>query len=219
MKHHCQPASWRLLSLFIAALLLVAGCNSAGSSTSDPAIVDQAASEATAIIQRAQATAMVLQAQAQATVLIQNANASASTPGQTVPSPTPGVLQTSITPEGVNTPLQATPAETPGVDQSDVKLLGVSLGTESGLILVQFKAPPAVTHHWLQGSVYVTDEATGALYNEIPVEPIIGPLFARPINASQIGYVMFVNLPIPLRSGELVTVNLGEYIFEHVSVK
>lgn len=162
---------------------------------------------------------MVLQAQAQATALIQNANVPTSTPDQTAPSPTPRVSQTGTTLKGANTTLQATPAETPEVDQPNVELLGVSLGTESGLILVQFKAPPAVTRHWQQGNVYITDETTGAVYNEIPVVPIIGPLFARPLEADKIGYVMLVNLPIPLRSGALVTVNLGEYIFEHVSVK
>ncbi len=219
MKHHNQPVSWRLLGVSIAGLLFVAGCNSAGSSTSDPAIVDQAASEATAIIQRAQATALVLQAKAQATVLIQNANTPTSTPEQTSPSFTPDFIQETTTSQGTNATLQAPTAETQTEEESKVILLGVSLGTESGLILVQFKAPPTVTRHWQQGNVYVTDEASGAVYNEIPVMPVIGPLFARPIEANQIGYVMFVNLPVPLQSGAKVTVKLGEYTFEHVVVK
>ncbi len=188
-------------------------------STSEPAIVDQAAAEATVIIQRAEATAMVLQAQAQATMLIQDANVPASTPDQTAPSPTPGFIQVPPTPPGANATLQAPPPATQAVEELAVKLLGVSLGTESGLILVQFKAPPALTRHWQQGDVYVTDEATDAVYNEIPVMPVIGPLFARPNQAGQIGYVMFVNAPVPLQSGSYVTVTLGEYIFEHVLVK
>ena len=217
MKHHRHPVSWLILSVSLAGLLFVAGCTTVRGSASEPAIVDQAAAEATVIIQRAEATAMVLQAQAQATILIQNANAPASTPDPTAPSPTPGFIQVPTT--DTNATLQAATPETQAVEESVVKLVGVSLGTESGLILVQFKAPPALTRRWQQGDVYVTDEATGAVYNEIPVMPIIGPLFARPNQAGQIGYVMLVNAPVPIKSGAQVTVNLGEYIFEHVPVK
>jgi hypothetical protein len=209
--------SWLLLSVSIAGLLFVAGCTTVHGSASEPAIVDQAAAEATVIIQRAEATAMVLQAQAQATMLIQNANAPASAPDQTAPSPTPGLIQIPTTDTNA-TPQAASPG-TPAVEESEVKLLGVSLGTESGLLLVQFKAPPALARHWQQGDVYVIDEATGAVYNEIPVMPVIGPLFARPNQAGQIGYVMLVNAPVPLQSGSLVTVTLGESIFEHILVK
>lgn len=203
----------------IAGLLFVAGCTTLRGSASQPAIVDQAAAEATVIIQRAEATAMVLQAQAQATALIQNANVTVSTPGQIISSPTPYFIQVPATPQGASVTLQAATPATQVVEASKVELLGVSLGTESGLILVQFKAPPAVARRWQQGDVNVIDEATGAVYNEIPVMPIIGPLFARPKQAGQLGYVMFVNQPVPLQSGAKVTVKLGEYIFEHVPVK
>ena len=196
--------------MFIAGLLFVTSCTPVWGSASEPAIIDQAAAEATAIIQRAEATAMVLQAQAQATVLIHNAN---------TPASTPGFIQVPTTSQGANATPQAATAETQTEDESEVRLLGVSLGTESGLILVQFKAPPALARHWQQGDVCVIDEATGAVYNEIPVAPVIGPLFGRPNQANQIGYVMFVNLPVPLQSGTQVTVKLGEYIFEHVPVK
>ncbi|MFZ0533012.1 MAG: hypothetical protein WAM09_07500 [Anaerolineales bacterium] len=219
MKHHRHPVSWLLQSVSIAGLLFVAGCTTVHGSASEPAIVDQAAAEATVIIQRAEATAMVLQAQAQATMLIQNANAPTSTPDQTAPSPTPGLIQLPTTPLSANATLQASTSGTPAVEESEVKLLGVSLGTESGLILVQFKAPPALARHWQQGDVYLIDEATGAVYNEIPVMPVIGPLFARPKQSGQIGYVMLVNAPVPLQSSSLVTVTLGESIFEHILVK
>ncbi len=189
-------------------MVLVAGCTTAHGSTTEPAIVDQAAAEATAIIQRAKATAMVLQAQAQATVLIQNSNAPASTLTQ-VPS----------TPQGANPTQQTVTSATQTVEESEVELLGVSLGTETGLILVQFKASPAQARRWQQGDVCVINEATGDVYDEIPVAPVIGPLFGRPNQANQIGYVMFVNLPVPLQSGTQVTVKLGDYIFEHVLVK
>jgi hypothetical protein len=195
------------------------GCIMEGGATSEAAIVDQAAAEATVIIQRAEATAMVLQAQAQATILVQNANASAFTPKQLTLSPTLGYIQGSTTPQGTNITLETATPETQAVEEPEVKLLGVSLGTESGLILVQFKAPPAVTRQWQQGNVHVIDEATGADYYEIPVMPVIGPLFARPNQAGQLGYVMLVNAPVPLQAGAQVTVNLGEYSFEHVLVK
>ncbi|OGN90161.1 MAG: hypothetical protein A2Y88_10580 [Chloroflexi bacterium RBG_13_48_10] len=219
MKHHQHPVSWLLLFISIAGLLFIAGCAAGRSSNSEPAIVDQAAAEATVIIQRAEATAMVLQAQVQATLLIQNANAPASAPDQTAFSPSPGFIQVPTTPQGSNATLQAATPETQAVEEPKVKLLGVSLGTESGLILVQFKAPPALARHWQLADLYIIDEATGAVYNEVPVMPVIGPLFARPNQAGQIGYVMLVNAPVPLQSGAQVTVNLGEYIFEHVPVK
>jgi hypothetical protein len=96
------------------------------------------------------------------------------------------------------------------------------VGTETGLILVQFKAPPAVARKWQQGMVYVVDEATGAKYNEIPVLPIVGPLFGRPKEAGQTGHVMFANAApgaAGLRRGSVVTVVLGAFKQEHVTVQ
>ena len=98
-------------------------------------------------------------------------------------------------------------------------MLGVEIGRESGLILVQFKAPPSLARKWQQGMVYVVDEATGSLYNEIPVAPVVGPLFARPKVAGQTGYVMFSNAPVALQAGSRVTVVLGDFKQQHVAVK
>jgi hypothetical protein len=39
------------------------------------------------------------------------------------------------------------------------------------------------------------------------------------VEEGQVGYVMLVNAPVPLGSGSLVTVNLGEYTFEHIPVQ
>jgi len=231
-----RSAGW-----ILAGLLVLCGCASAGASPSPTAPIDAAAAEATAIIQRAQATAMVLQAQVQATQLIQNASAPTATPVLPAPSPAPpftpmpNANQPTATPPSAVSPrsdgaqaaatLPPAPAQTAEgesaveEDESAVELVGVTLGTESGLIMVQFKAPPQVARQWQQGNVYLTDEATGTIYNEVPVAPIVGPLFARPKYAGQLGYVMFVNPGNSLREGALVTVVLGKYKQEHVTVK
>jgi hypothetical protein len=112
--------------------------------------------------------------------------------------------------------------DTEEVETDAVQLVKVEVGAETGLILVQFRAPPAVARKWQQGNVYVVDEATGAKYNEIPVLPIVGPLFGRPIEAGQIGHVMFANAApgaAGLRQGSLVTVVLGAFKQEHVTVQ
>ena len=226
------------------ASVWVANCASpvAPSPTENPRA--QAAAEATAIIQRAQATALVLQAQTEATALIRAANAAgvASTPSPAskvsvtrsldVPaSPSPGKPSPAATPvfapPGALTPTPAASA-TGELEDSDapetiaagaVELLGVEIGRDSGLILVQFKAPPSLARKWQQGSVYVVDEATGSVYNEIPVAPVIGPLFARPKVAGQTGYVMFSNAPVALPAGSRVTVVLGDFKQQHVTAR
>ena len=62
------------------------------------------------------------------------------------------------------------------------------------------------------------DEATGAIYDDIPLAPLIGELFGRPVSDGQAGYVMFLNLP-PLSAGSRVTVVLGGFRQEHVPVQ
>jgi len=106
-----------------------------------------------------------------------------------------------------------------GTDAGAVDLLGVEIGSDSGLILVKFKAPPSLARKWQRGAVYVVDEATGGIYNDIPVAPIIGPLFARPKAVGQQGYVMFKNTGPGLNSGARVTVVLGGFKQEHLIVK
>jgi hypothetical protein len=122
------------------------------------------------------------------------------TPAANAPSSDPTALNTPAAPE-------------------TVELLGVGFAAEGGFIIVNFKAPPSITQTWWQGSVEVIDEASGTVYNEIPVLPVIGPLIGRPVEAGQLGYVMLTHNPPRLRPGVLVTVILGEYKFEHVKVE
>jgi hypothetical protein len=85
------------------------------------------------------------------------------------------------------------------------------------MVIVNFKAPVSVARSWAQGSVFVVDEATGDAYANIPMLPAVGPLFARPKEDGQVGYVMLANVP-GLRPGAVVTVVLGEFKKEHVVV-
>jgi hypothetical protein len=203
--------------------LLVACASTANQSTSqvaDPTVgsdlVDSAAAQATAIVQEAEATAMVLRAQMQATAVMAQAlefdakPTSEPTPAQQVVSGDQPVASPVPT-EG----LQHTPE--PEVVQT-VEVLQVGLAADGGFIIVRFMAPPAEAAKWWQGSVSVTDEGNGAVYNEIPLMPKVGLMIARPKVAGQGGYVLLVNAPPGLRSGALVTVVLGTHQFEHLPV-
>jgi hypothetical protein len=207
-------------------LYAIAGCanGQALSTTSGqmvaPATVDPlaaAAAQATAIVQQAQATALVLKAQAQATAVMAQASAPDYTP---TPAPTMAIELTTEDP-----PLASLTPAAPQGDENEprsvqvVEVMRVGFAGEGGLIHVQFRAPPEVAEKWWQGSASVTDEGNGAVYNEIPVLPRIGPLIGRPKREGQLGYVMLVNTPPGLRPGALVTVVLGGYTFEHVQVQ
>jgi hypothetical protein len=217
-----------LTASFLLTLCL-GGCARLPNSATVPAaptkldLVEQAAAEATAILQQARATALVLQAQTQATQLIGQAGEAPATAA--APAATEGrVLAVQATPNDPEAPPAATPtannpeARPPGTENT-VELLGVGFAAEGGFIIVNFKAPPSVVQDWWQGQVSVTDEASGTVYNEIPVLPVIGPLIGRPVEAGQIGYVMLTHNPPKLRVGSLVTVVLGEYKFEHVKIE
>jgi hypothetical protein len=186
-------------------------------------LIGQAEAEATAILQQARATALVLQAQTQATQLIGQAGEAPAT--AVAPAATEGrVLAVQATPNDLEAPPAATPTANnpeamPGGMENTVELLGVGFAAEGSFIIVNFKAPPSVVQDWWQGQVSVTDEASGTVYNEIPVLPVIGPLIGRPVEAGQIGYVMLTHNPPNLRIGSLVTVALGEYKFEHVKIE
>jgi len=103
-------------------------------------------------------------------------------------------------------------------DPDGVEFTGISFGADGALITVGFKAPPEVAQGWLDGSIYVVDEASGRIYNEVPVMPVIGPLFARPKESGQSGYVMLTNYDRGIKSGSAVTVVIGFYKREHVIV-
>jgi len=104
-------------------------------------------------------------------------------------------------------------------DVDGVKLLGVSLSADSIYIMVSFTAPPQAVQGWGQGSIYVVDEASGAVYRDIPIVPVLGTLFGRPQQEGQIGYVMLGNPAAGIRSGSVVSVVLGRFKREHVVVQ
>ena len=218
----------RLIPLCTLAFVLawLAACSPAapaGGSAPGLNPKDKAAAEATSIIQSAEATALVLQAQAKATALVQSASAAGPTPAPSV-TPLPPLKPAAQPATGVASPSPTRSTEltdTEEADTDEVQIVRVEVGTETGLILVQFRAPPAMARKWQQGMVYVVDEATGAKYTEIPVLPVVGPLFGRPNQAGQTGYVMFTNAApgaSGLRRGSVVTVVLGAFKQEHVTV-
>jgi hypothetical protein len=229
------------LMLTVAWLLaaILAACGTPGTSIPEQDSIAKAASEATAIVQQARATALVLQARTMATALIEQAGAAPATPAPAGPTrlpvatvaPARPVQTPSSSGEEEAEPVPAAPATRPGgeaggeaspapdEEATTVDLLGVGFAADGGFIMVQFRAPPKVATKWWQGSISVTDEATGTVYNEIPVMPIIGPLIGRPVEVGQLGYAMLVNAPTPLQIGAVVTVVLGDYKFEHQTVQ
>lgn len=220
----------KLLVTILSTLLVLslAGCARAPATPAQPASptaidpVKQAEAEATAIMQQALATALVLQAKAQATQLIVEAGSAPATaePTQALILAVEPTATIPGSPEAQTTPAEAAGTALPAMQaQGAVELLGVGFAAEGGFIIVNFRAPPAVVQGWWQGLVSVTDEASGMIYNEIPVMPVIGPLIGRPVEAGQIGYVMLTHNPPSLRYGSLVTVVLGEYKFEHVKIQ
>jgi hypothetical protein len=215
-KNSCQGPV--IIGLLLLSLISVA-CGAQGShaTASPPDVLDEAAAQATAIVRQAQATALVLQAQAQATaVMAQAINFNPSpTPAPTLVMPVPAADQPSASP--IPTALsEAKPAETA---PQTVEVLRVGFAGEGGMIHILFRAHPKEAEKWWQGSVSVTDETSGAIYNEIPVMPKIGPLIGRPKREGQLGYVMLTNTPPYLQPGAVVTVKLGNYTFEHVQVQ
>jgi hypothetical protein len=122
---------------------------------------------------------------------------------------------------GTATPVGARPAtrsdRATSAELARVHLVSVGLGAGDKYIAVQFKAPPKLARRWQAGMVYVVDDRTRRVYNEIPNVPVLGDLFGRPQTAGQIGYVMLINKP-PLAAGARVTVVLGSFKKAHVHV-
>ena len=160
-----------------------------------------AAAQATAIVQQAEATALILQAQSEAEATVQSA--AAAQPSSSTRAPETGSL--------VTTPPTVVAQATVSIP---IEVLSVGFAAEGGMIQVRFRAPADVADRWLQGSVYLIDETTGAEYKEIPVMPRIGPLFGKPIRDGQPGYVMLINGPELLQPGANVTVVLGNHVEE-----
>ncbi len=117
-------------------------------------------------------------------------------------------------------PVLSTPS---GIEEvltmTDIELLGVNYDYDGGFIMVQYKANPHAAERIVPDKVYVLDESTGTVYNDIPVAPLIGPLLGRPKHDGQTGYVMFVNFDYGIRVGSIVTVVLDGFKQEHVVVQ
>ncbi len=102
---------------------------------------------------------------------------------------------------------------------NDIELVGVNYDYDGGFIMVQYKASPRAAQRIIPEKVYVVDEETGMVYNDIPVAPLIGPLLGRPRHDGQTGYVMFVNFDYGIHAGSMVTVVLDGFKQEHVAVQ
>lgn len=178
-----------------------------------------AAAEATAILEAAAATAIIREAQATAAALLEPTQAgwlgeepviTLSTADvlrqERLPTPQPYVVPTSE-----NTP-------GPGESANSVQILKVELGGEGGFIVVNYTSTYQEAQQFWPGRVWVEDEETGVIYEEVAVMPVIGLLIARPQEDGQPGYVMFVNNP-PLSPGASVTVVLNTFKIEHVPVQ
>ena len=87
------------------------------------------------------------------------------------------------------------------------------------MIIIHFSGPAKLIQSWNQGSFYVIDEANGIDYSQIPVAPIIGPLFGKPQKDGQPGYVMLNNPGPGIKAGSIVTVVLGKYKRVHIKVQ
>jgi hypothetical protein len=205
----------RLPILLLAALAFV-GCSTGGPTRSEDGarLGDEAAAQATAIIEQARATAIVLQAQATAEAMIRQATGSMATSvALDTPGPTTAPAVATSTPEA-DQPFLTTPVS-PASEA--IQVLSVQIAVDGAMVIVNFKAPVSVARSWAQGSVFVVDEATGDVYANIPTLPSVGPLFGRPKEDGQVGYVMLANVP-GLGPGAVVTVVLGEFKKEHVVV-
>jgi hypothetical protein len=192
-------------------------------------LVDQAAAEATAIIQSARATALLEQARAQAAALLQPAQTGAPLPAVSATLEPPAAASQAV---AAVSP-QAAPPAAPGYSiptdivlpvepiarQGEVQLLSVTFAADGGFIMVNFIVPPSLASELYQGRLSVTDEATGEVYDAIPVMPVIGPLIGRPIQEGQRGYVMLINRAPQLKPGALATVVIVDARFEHIPVQ
>jgi hypothetical protein len=204
-----------MISILLLVLLLAGGCSSPAAppppnstAVATEGVEAQAAREATVIVARARATAMVLKAQAEATSLAQ--------PDSPTPEADPaGAVATAVL--GTSTAPRQTPTK-PNEEEYRIELLDVGYAGEGGFIIVRFHATRKAADDLWPGRLSVTDEATGAIYAEVPLMPVVGLLVGRPRSFDQIGYVMFTNSPPGLPPGSLVTIKLGKLTQEHVRV-
>jgi hypothetical protein len=104
-------------------------------------------------------------------------------------------------------------------DEDGAELLGVRFAADGGYIMVEFKSPRELAQNWNEGSIFLLDEKTGITYWDIPQVPILGLLLGRPLEEGQKGYAMFKNIEGGIKPGSVLTVVLGDYKREHISIK
>lgn len=204
-----------LLMIVLTACIAQTAAQPQGAFLNTPDAGQQAALEATAMIEQAKATAMLIKAQAEATALIEKAGSSAPGPDVTA---TPQQLTEVESPAGpVKSEASPTPNATPDGSYF-VEVVGVSYAADGKMIIVEYRASRSAVDDFWPGKLSVTDEVTGTVYESVPTMPVIGPLIGRTLTTDQVGYVMFDNIPPGLPPGSLVTVRLGKYQQEHVQV-
>jgi hypothetical protein len=104
-------------------------------------------------------------------------------------------------------------------DPDGAELLSVRFAAESGYVMVEFKSPRGLAENWQEGSIFLVDEKTGITYWDIPQVPVLGLLLGKPLEEGQKGYAMFKNIAEGIKPGSVVTVVLGNYKREHISIK
>jgi hypothetical protein len=103
-------------------------------------------------------------------------------------------------------------------DADGIILEQVQIAADGPMIMVTFRGPVELIQHWTQGAIWLVDENTRLVYGQIIVAPVIGPLFSRPKEDGEEGYVMLSNFDSGLKAGSRVTVVLGNYKRLNVAV-
>jgi hypothetical protein len=114
--------------------------------------------------------------------------------------------------------LEGIPLAASEPDPDGVQFAGVGMAEDGAMIIVNFVGPAALIQTWNQGDVYVVDQ-NGTAYNQVPVAPVLGPLFAKPKEDGQAGYVLLYNPNYGVRPGSIVSVVLGKYRRDHIQVR
>lgn len=114
--------------------------------------------------------------------------------------------------------LEGIPLAASEPDPDGAELTGVGMAEDGAMIMVNFTGPAALIQGWNQGDVYVVDQA-GTAYDQVPVAPVLGPLFAKPNLDGQPAYVLLYNPNYGIRPGSVVSVVLGKYRRDNVQVR
>jgi hypothetical protein len=210
------------LGLLVA---LLASCGATPASGGG-GLVAAAELTATAMLESARATVVIEAAISRATLLAemnQDAVQTAIALGTPVPASAEAVVASTALPadNGLPTVAPTLPltGTAEGLGNGTIQVLGVGFAADGQFINVQFTGPPQLVSPLNQLNCYVQDEATGTIYNSVPVMPVVGPLLGRPARDGQIGYVMFLNVDLGMKAGDTVTVVLGDVREEHVVVQ